>query len=74
MTVLQSFSSPQLDDIIARLREMLMVRTMQTLALSSVGDDRPLPSAFGRRRDEFGDERDVQAPQSMEQLKVSTVH
>lgn len=69
-TVLQAFSSPQLDDIMARLRDMLLHRAMQTAALAAAGgEERPGMAGFGRRGGEF-EERDVQAPQSMEQLKV----
>ncbi|CAI5459224.1 unnamed protein product [Closterium sp. Yama58-4] len=73
--VLQPFASPSLDDIIFQLRDMLLHRTMQSIAAAGPPpDDRPsyerqLSRGGGMRSGEWGEERDIPTPQTPEQLK-----
>ncbi|CAI5472225.1 unnamed protein product [Closterium sp. Yama58-4] len=73
--VLQPFASPALDDIIFQLRDMLLHRTMQSIAATGPPpDDRPsyerqLSRGGGMRSGEWGEERDIPTPQTPEQLK-----
>ncbi|GJP37515.1 hypothetical protein CLOM_g21912 [Closterium sp. NIES-68] len=74
--VLQPFASPSLDDIIFQLRDMLLHRTMQSIAAAGPPpDDRPSyerqlsRGGGGMRSGEWGEERDIPTPQTPEQLK-----
>ncbi|CAI5536487.1 unnamed protein product [Closterium sp. Naga37s-1] len=75
--VLQPFASPSLDDIIFQLRDMLLHRTMQSIAAAGPPpDDRPsyerqLSRGGGMRSGEWGEERDIPTPQTPEQLKAT---